>query len=421
MYRNYWSLPSIFVLLICSVAIMLFPSSTTIATKLERMRAAETRLIQLATQFGGREIHDYTMELLDTPIPASVIPLKDRAKESEELTIHGIKLVSKIDGTNVANYPLVLLHGYMNGAMYFYRNLVGLTNYFPTIYSLDALGWGLSSRPKWSLQDDSIKTAEDFFVESLEAWRSRHNIDKMILAGHSMGGYISVAYCERYPDRVDRLILLSPVGVPVENDDPQNTRKWSFQRWVFKTLFESGTTPCSAMRTFSETRGRSYVSTYIDRRIPAITDIHEKEAVTDYLYQNMMLPGSGEYCLNRLLTMHAFGKQPTVHRIPNLKVKSVSFLYGESDWMDPEGGLAVQRNCEHRFQQGEESPVISVYEVKNAGHLLMLDNWEEFNSAVILAGGGQVSNKAPLPLKLFPRQQHGSVLGVTFNQITTAQ
>ena len=178
MYRNYWSLPSIFVLLICSVAIMLFPSSTTVATKLERMRAAETRLIQLATQFGDREINDYTMELLDTPIPASVIPLKDRAKESEELTIHGIKLVSKLDGTNVANYPLVLLHGYMNGAMYFYRNLVGLTNYFPTIYSLDALGWGLSSRPKWSLQDDSIKTAEDFFVESLEARSEERRVGK---------------------------------------------------------------------------------------------------------------------------------------------------------------------------------------------------------------------------------------------------
>ena len=135
--------------------------------------------------------------------------------------------------------PLVLLHGYANGSLYFYRNLMGLSHYFGSIYALDMLGWGLSSRPKFELvqssddgtdadkntsscsgmmngekskaknesgNDDSsssssmdeeyiktkqkVSTAESFFVESLESWRKQNNLPKLTLAGHSMGGYL---------------------------------------------------------------------------------------------------------------------------------------------------------------------------------------------------------------------------------------
>lgn len=85
-----------------------------------------------------------------------------------------------------------------------------------------------------------METAEDFFVESLEVWRSKNNVDKMVLAGHSMGGYISVAYCERYPQHVERLLLLSPVGVPDENDPSYLERKKRIQSsWSGSAFLES--------------------------------------------------------------------------------------------------------------------------------------------------------------------------------------
>ena len=33
----------------------------------------------------------------------------------------------------------------------------------------------------------------------------------MILCGHSLGGYLGVAYAEKYPQRLERLVLISPV------------------------------------------------------------------------------------------------------------------------------------------------------------------------------------------------------------------
>ena len=42
------------------------------------------------------------------------------------------------------------------------------------------------------------------------------NYDKwpFILAGHSLGGYLSTQYVLKHPENIDKLILLSPVGVP---------------------------------------------------------------------------------------------------------------------------------------------------------------------------------------------------------------
>ena len=89
-------------------------------------------------------------------------------------------------------------------------------------YFLDLLGMGLSSRPSPVLLASPSGTpiasrvarAEHFFVDSLESWRISVGVRRMILIGHSLGGYLSAAYTVRYPNRVSGLILLSPAGVP---------------------------------------------------------------------------------------------------------------------------------------------------------------------------------------------------------------
>lgn len=55
---------------------------------------------------------------------------------------------------------------------------------------------------------------EDHFVESLEDWRAKVGLDKMTLFGHSLGGYFAVCYALKYPQRVEKLILVSPAGIP---------------------------------------------------------------------------------------------------------------------------------------------------------------------------------------------------------------
>jgi cardiolipin-specific phospholipase len=63
-----------------------------------------------------------------------------------------------------------------------------------------------------------VSQAESFFVDSLEEWRQKMGLEKMTLIGHSLGAYFSVVYALKYPTRVNKLILLSPAGVPRNTD-----------------------------------------------------------------------------------------------------------------------------------------------------------------------------------------------------------
>lgn len=395
-------------------------SSSKLANRIEVMRSAESALMSFASRFGGNVSEK--LELFDTAIPRSVVPLDDdqkcqliscqSEKKADDFIMHGIKVTSKDHADRCdEGAPLVLLHGYANGALYFYRNLIGLSNnhFGGVVYALDMLGWGLSSRPYFKMKSiegcDDVDTAEKFFVESLEAWRKAHNLEKMTLGGHSMGGYISVAYCEKYPQHVDRLILISPAGVPHEEKINPSARKdvplkFRLMLSLASSLWTYGVTPPSFVRCFPESRGRNMVASYVEGRLPAITCTDERASLTEYLYTNAALPRSGEDCLNKILKPMAFAKKPTLDRIPFLNVRDISFIYGRNDWMDPSAAVSVQQKCEELKREGKEDvPNILVHGVRHAGHLVMLENWEEFNSAMILAGGGgeRLSKQAPLP------------------------
>jgi pimeloyl-ACP methyl ester carboxylesterase len=177
-------------------------AAAALASKLERLQEAERHLLEFVGRFDP--VAAYEISAVETKMPHQVVPLSrhgcDVHPGKEDATtyrIHALRVTNQAKDKDlvVVETPLVFLHGYMNGAAYFYRNFAGLSRYFRCIYSVDLLGWGLSSRPDFRLLKDDVATTEDFFVESLEAWRRKNGVERMILAGHSMGGYLSVAYC----------------------------------------------------------------------------------------------------------------------------------------------------------------------------------------------------------------------------------
>jgi cardiolipin-specific phospholipase len=403
-----------------------------IAEYVQSLRTAESELIQLTHKFKSDPNDHLDVRAQDTTIPRSALPITRHGchvydkDHGEEYLIHGVKVVStnyrQAPSSSEASSsssggpapPLVLLHGYMNGSSYFYRNFGGLAHYFPSIYSIDWLGWGLSSRPTNLFDGQATDVqAEDVFCASLESWREKNGIDRMVLAGHSMGGYLSVAYCERYPDRVEKLVLISPVGVPdtpppgwAERQDSMGFRTRMFFK-TFRFLFNNEYTPGSVLRSLPTSRTRSMVESYVKNRLPAVVDDDERKSLSDYLYYSALLPGSAEYCVSKFLTTpYLLAKRPLVDRIPHLRVPSVTFLYGSHDWMDCTGGLASQLRSDDRRRRGEEAPEIGVYRVDRAGHLLMLDNYQEFNAGVALASrhADQLvkDGSVPLPTRMDP-------------------
>ena len=120
--------------------------------------------------------------------------------------------------------PVVMTHGMGAGLATFYRNFDDLTlmNGGRRVIAFDWLGMGRSSRPRYpkrnavfpqNLAANEVDSVE-WFVESMESWRQSMGIDQMDLVAHSMGGYFCTLYALRHPERVRRLILVSPCGLP---------------------------------------------------------------------------------------------------------------------------------------------------------------------------------------------------------------
>lgn len=108
--------------------------------------------------------------------------------------------------------PLVLVHGFGGGVGLWALNVEALSQN-RTVYAFDVLGFGRSSRPQ--LSTDPLE-AEEQFVDSIEKWREKIGLEKFVLLGHSLGGFLASSYALKYPSRIQHLILADPWGFPVK-------------------------------------------------------------------------------------------------------------------------------------------------------------------------------------------------------------
>ena len=68
-----------------------------------------------------------------------------------------------------------------------------------------------AGRPAFNAKDRL--SAENFFITALDKWREKMGLEKVVLMGHSMGGYLAATYALQHPERVQHLILVCPAGV----------------------------------------------------------------------------------------------------------------------------------------------------------------------------------------------------------------
>lgn len=111
--------------------------------------------------------------------------------------VNGIKLYYEIHGDG---YPLIILHGYGATSKVWIGQVDALSKHYKVII-YDQRSSGKSDHPSEDYPLDTL-------VEDLKGLMDFLKIDKTHLMGQSMGGWVSQNFALKYPERVNKLVLI---------------------------------------------------------------------------------------------------------------------------------------------------------------------------------------------------------------------
>uniref|UniRef100_A0A1L8DAN3 1-acylglycerol-3-phosphate O-acyltransferase ABHD5 n=1 Tax=Nyssomyia neivai TaxID=330878 RepID=A0A1L8DAN3_9DIPT len=266
--------------------------------------------------------------------------------------------------------PLVLLHGFGAGVGLWILNLDALAENRP-VYAIDILGFGRSSRPKFSC--DAAK-AESQLVASIEEWRREMNLKEMILLGHSMGGFLAASYAISHPERVKHLVLADPWGFP---DKPADYgTKYNIPVWVRVLAFAmQPLNPLWAVRAAGP-----FGQWVVSRARPDIirkytTVVKEEELIPQYIHQCNAQTPAGESAFHTMMSGFGWAKNPMIHRMKDLDTDvPITMLYGSRSWVDRASGDSIKL-C-------RTDSYVNIQVINGAGHHIYADRPEVFHRYV---------------------------------------
>ena len=192
----------------------------------------------------------------------------------EKLNINGIALAYQRHGQGT---PLVLIHGYPLDHSIWNEVVPLLENDFDVILP-DLRGFGESSTvtTPYTIKDMASDLAT--LLDHLE-------MKQAVLAGHSMGGYVALAFARRYPQRVSALGLVASQAAA----DPADRREGRYK--TASDVSEKGVGIVAEAMTpkmSADSRVQNYVKKLIEKQCPdgiigALKAMAEREDMEPYL------------------------------------------------------------------------------------------------------------------------------------------
>lgn len=130
--------------------------------------------------------------------------------------INGQSVFYRMEGNGT---PIVFVHGFGEDSEIWKNQIEGLNNKFLVI-APDLPGTGKSDL----IEDISMEGMADWLKNLLDSLE----VNKFILIGHSMGGYISLAFAEKYPSTLLGLGLFHSTAYP-DTEEKKTARRRSIE------------------------------------------------------------------------------------------------------------------------------------------------------------------------------------------------
>ncbi len=232
--------------------------------------------------------------------------------------------------------PVILLHGWLGSWGLWQETMTYLGQSYRT-YALDFWGFGESGRKLDTYQVDDFINLVDQFMDKL-------GIVSAPLVGHSMGGTVSLSVALRYPERVEKVVI---IGSPIVGSSLAFPLKLAGQRVIAFLLFS----------LFGVFRAGMRVASPFICRDPNFPDMMDRDLSRTTL----------ESFLNSIASLRRTDLRPALHQI-NVPVMG---MFGDRDnivhprqWQPLLAGV----------------PSARIERFKNAGHFIMLDEPQPFQA-----------------------------------------
>ena len=148
--------------------------------------------------------------------------------EEKFLLVDGISIHCTTAGKG---RPLLLVHG-LGGPLMWQRVIEPLSETFHVI-TVDLPGFGESDCPANDFSSEEYSEVLCHLLDQL-------NIQQISIAGISYGGQVAIMFAGRYPERIDKLILIANPGMAWGKSLFQNTLFWKFfSTFVKATILRS--------------------------------------------------------------------------------------------------------------------------------------------------------------------------------------
>ena len=242
-----------------------------------------------------------------------------------------------------AGPAVILLHGFGEDHHIFNSTVTALEKTY-TVYTPDFLGTGMSP-----INTFPSNFSIEYVADSTAALIQHEKIENCVLLGHSMGGYVTLAFAKKYPEFLKGFGLLHSTALPDTPIKIENRRRGiSFiQKFGAATFLE--TTAPNLFGTHTQKNHPQLINHFI-QSIPAFSN----EALMHY-YQAMMA-------------------RPDLTPVFETTHLPVLFILGDQD---------IPVALEDTLPQTKMPQRAYLYVLENCGHMGMLEQPAKFNYAIL--------------------------------------
>jgi len=251
---------------------------------------------------------------------------------------------------------LLFVHGLANYIPVFKHNIVELKQYTRCV-AIDLPGNGLSSHGDYPF-------TLIFYAETLARFIQKMELTNVVLVGHSMGGHVSLLTALRYPNLVNKLVLLGSSGLEYFND---------FEKTLMKGLLNIGSLVYGDAASLETAILNSY---YTDQRKDA------KHIVSDLL--QLMSGENGKYWRKMVKKNIEAMLDEQVFQYLNKVSQETLIIFGKQDAFIPNKVLHVSETTEKLCERAAALiPACSLEIIPHCGHFVQIEAAEKVNTLIL--------------------------------------